>query len=108
MKEVPLLASREAHMALDNLEQMHPQYLAELLETGRLKDVLESRVQCHFQTLEKLQKAYPEEPLMNLLEMALPASLAAVNENWQGEEPLNREQNRKLAEFRETMMGEGE
>jgi hypothetical protein len=45
-------------MALDNLEQMHPRDLADLLEEpSRLVSVLDRRVVSHFKTLERLQHA---------------------------------------------------
>jgi len=98
-KQIDLNQSREWKMALDNLEQMHPRYLASLLADGSLSDVLERKVRGYFQTLARLQQAYPDEPLVNLQEMAQPEDLTAVNPNWQDEKPLTKQERALLKAY---------
>jgi hypothetical protein len=99
-KSIPLHRSREWKIALDNMEQMHPRYLANLLKDGTLAEVIRRQVVAYFQTLDRLQQSNPNEPLENLREMAQGGGLTAVNADWQDEEPLNMEEQELLKRFK--------
>jgi hypothetical protein len=86
-------------MALDNLEQMHPRYLAELLENGGLRKVLSERVAAYAGTLERLRQSMPSEPEETLQEIAQAEHLTPTNQEWQDQEPLTPEEKRKLKAF---------
>lgn len=103
MRSVKLHQSREWAMALENLEQMHPRYLAKILKTpDQLAKVLETRVEAYFRTLERLREAAPNREDHELQEIATP-ELAPVNENWQDEDPLTPEEQMELERFRKRM-----
>ena len=99
-RQVEIEQSREWAMALDNLEQMHPRYLASLLSKGSLANVLRERVRTYFQTLERLRQANPTEDEENLKEIALSEHLTPTNLNWQDELPLTVMERKMLDQFR--------
>ena len=86
-------------MALDNLEQMHPRYLADLLENGQLQKVLNNRVNRYHQTLLRIKQRVPEMPDDTLREIAQSEHLIDVNPDWQEEQPLTKAEKRALKEF---------
>src|SRR5262245_46071603 len=95
---VPIRKSREWKMALDNLEQMHPRHLMDLVHQGTLNDVLKARVGRYFKTLMDLRQRMPGEPLDVLKEFAQ-EQLLAVNPNWQDEEPLSDEERSQVRRY---------
>jgi hypothetical protein len=99
-RHVEIEQSREWAMALSNLEQMHPRYLASLLNRGSLANVLRERVTAYFKTLDRLRQANPTEDEMNLKEIAQPEHLTPTNPNWQEEPPLSVMERRMLDQFR--------
>ena len=88
-------------MILDNLEQMHPRYLATLLKNGMLKKVARERLASYARALERMEKENPSEPYENLRERAQAEILTPTNQNWQDEEPLNQEETNLLMKFRQ-------
>lgn len=89
-----------AKRVLNNIEQMHPQYLAMLLENGELAQTVRRRIDWYKGTMERLQKALPNEPYENLDDRARDC-LGGLNLNWESEKPLTRLEKKMLAEFRE-------
>jgi hypothetical protein len=89
-----------ANRVLDNMQQMHPQYLAMLLENGELANTVRRRIDWYKGTMARLQKAMPNEPYENLEERARDC-LGGTNVNWQKEMPLSNREKKLLAEFRE-------
>jgi hypothetical protein len=101
MPLVELEETPEYRIALDNLEQMHPQYLGELLKTPRkLRQVIKQRVLAYLETLERLRKANPNLREDELKELAQPEHLTPVNLNWQDETPLTAEQKAQVRKLR--------
>ena len=95
--------SPEWAMVLDNLEQMQPRYLAGLLRSGGLQEVIRSRLVAYARTLERLREKYPDRPMMELLEVANEV-LVPVNQDWQDQEPLNAEEAQLLRAFRKSSL----
>ena len=89
-----------ANRVLDNLEQMHPQYLAKLLRNGNLAKVIRQRVDWHQRTMARLQQALPNEPYETLDARARDC-LGGTNLNWQNEQPLTTVEKKLLRTFRE-------
>ena len=90
----------EVNRVLDNLEQMHPQYLAKLLRNGDLETVIRQRVDWYQRTMARLQKALPNEPYETLDARARDC-LGGTNLNWQNEKPLSMVEKKLLRTFRE-------
>lgn len=97
-KIIPTRKSKEWKMALDNLEQMHPRYLIDLVHQGTLTAVLKAKVERYFTTLMDLQRRMPGEPLDVLKELAQ-EELVPVNSGWQDEEPLSAEEKQLLKRY---------
>jgi hypothetical protein len=90
--------SELANRALDNIEQMHPQYLAKLLWNGDLAEVIRQRVDWYKRTMARLQKALPNEPYEALDERARDC-LGGMNLNRQNERPLTMAEKEMLRAF---------
>lgn len=100
MPQIALHDSREWQIALDNLEQMQPRMLADLLKTPtKLRELLRQRVISHFQTLERMRESNPAATERELSEMILPEHLAPVNPNWQDQPPLTKAEKELLQRF---------
>jgi hypothetical protein len=89
-----------ANRVLENMQQMHPQYLAMLLDGGELAQTVRRRIDWYKRTMERLQRALPNEPYENLGERARDC-LGGLNVNRQKETPLTKHEMNLLAEFRE-------
>lgn len=89
------LASR----VLDNIEQMHPQYLAKLLWNGDLAEVMQQRVDWYKRTIARLREALPNEPYEALDDRARDC-LGGMNRNRQNEKPLTVAEKTMLNAFR--------
>ena len=92
--------SDEVNRVLDNLEQMHPQYLATLLRNGDLAKVIRRRVDWYQRTMARLQKALPREPY-ETLDARAKDCLGGTNLNWQNEKLLTKEDKKLLRAFRD-------
>jgi hypothetical protein len=90
----------EVNRVLDNIEQMHPQYLASLLRNGDLAKVIRQRVDWYQRTMARLQKTLPNEPYETLDERARDC-LGGTNLNRQNEKPLTKVEAKMLQAFRE-------
>jgi hypothetical protein len=88
-----------ANRALDNLEKMHPQYLAGLLRSRELAKVIRQRADWYRRTMARLQKEFPNEPLETLGEKARDC-LGGTNLNWRYEKPLTTAAKEMLSAFR--------
>jgi hypothetical protein len=88
-----------ANRALDNLEQMHPQYLAKLLRNEELAKVIRQRVDWYRRTMARLQKEFRNEAFETLDEKARDC-LGGTNLNWQDEKPLTTAEKEMLRAFR--------
>jgi hypothetical protein len=92
--------SNKVNRVLDNIEQMHPQYLAKLLRNGDLAKVIRQRVDWYQRTMARLQQALPNEPYKTLDARARDC-LGGTNLNRQNEQPLTEEDKELLRAFRE-------
>jgi hypothetical protein len=92
--------SDEVNRVLDNIEQMHPQYLAKMLRNGDLAKVIRQRVDWYQRTMARLQQALPNEPYETLDARARDC-LGGTNLNRQNEQPLTKEEKKLLRAFRE-------
>jgi hypothetical protein len=88
-----------ANRVLDNIEQMHPQYLAKLLRSGELGKVIEQRVDWYKRTMARLREALPNEPYEALDDRARDC-LGGMNTNAQNEKPLTTAEKAMLRAFR--------
>ncbi len=85
-------------MALENLEQMHPQYLANLLQTDSLEDHLNNQVVRFLQIRDKLESAGRKD---SAEEIAMQETLAEINQDWEEQPPLTPREQSRLQAFRE-------
>jgi hypothetical protein len=92
--------SDKVNRVLENIEQMHPRYLAKLLRNGDLASVIRQRVDWYQRTMARLQKALPNEP-NETLDARARDCLGGTNLNWQNEQPLTKEEKKLLRAFRE-------
>lgn len=92
--------SPEWAMLLENLEQMHPQYLGQLLENRKLKAVLDQMVINYVRTVVALRERLPQATEEQRVEMAQ-SELLPINPNWQEEKPLSDRQKTLLEVFKE-------
>ncbi len=92
--------SDEVNRVLDNIEQMHPQYLAKLLRNGDLAKVIRRRVDWYQRTMAPLQEVLPNEPY-ETLDATAKDCLGGTNLNLQNEQPLTKEEEKLLRAFRE-------
>src|SRR5687768_3972104 len=100
MPTIDLHDSREWQIALDNLEQMQPRALAELLKTPqKLQELLRQRVIGHFQTLARLRERSPEATDRELTDLIMEEHLAPVNPDWQDQQPLTKAEKAQLEKF---------
>jgi hypothetical protein len=90
-----------ANRVLDGISQMHPQYMALLLQNGDLAKVVRQRIDSYKGTMARLAKALPNADYTTLDEMASDC-LQNVNPNWEDEKRLTREEKKLLKAFRET------
>ncbi len=86
-------------MALENMAQMHPRYLVELLETRELDRALMAKVKLYANLLTRLEERMPGATPEERQEIAQAEYLTPVNPNWQEEEPLTPEERKKLEEY---------
>jgi len=97
---VPIRETQAWRMALDNLEQMNPRYLVELLENGQLESVLTQKVQAFAEVMTNLKEQMPGATTSEIREMAQADTLTPVNPDWQEEKPLTPGERKKLRVFR--------
>ena len=91
--------SDSVNRILANLEQMHPRYLANLLRSGDLGNLVRRRVDWYQRTMAKLQEALPNEPY-EVLDAKAKDCLGGTNREWQNEKPLTTEEAKLLEEFK--------
>jgi hypothetical protein len=89
-----------AKRVLANIEKMHPQFLAMLLERGDLARTVRRRIDWYKSMVERLRQEFPNEPANNLSERSRDC-LGGTNRNWEGEKPLTGMEKQLLAAFRE-------
>lgn len=95
----PLSQNEElANRAIDSMEQNHPQYLADLLQSNSLEKVLQQKVSWYKNLMTKLQLSGNDQESLD--ELASPM-LGSVNPNWEDETPLTKVQSQQLATFRQ-------
>jgi t-SNARE complex subunit (syntaxin) len=92
--------SDRVNRVLENIEQMHPRYLAKLLRNGDLAKVIRQRVDWYQRTMARLQRALPNERYETLDAKARDC-LGGTNQNWQIEQPLTKAEAKMLRVFRE-------
>ena len=92
--------SEEFEMVVENMEEMHPRYLAKLLQEGTLEKVVEEKVVAYRKTLGRL---VARMPLDSAAEIAQSEHLTPVNANWEDEKPLTPEEQNLLDKFWETI-----
>jgi hypothetical protein len=90
----------DVNRILDNIELMHPRYLANLLKNGNLAMVIRRRLDWYQRTMARLEKALPYETYETLDEKARDC-LGGTNLNWQDEQPLTKAEAKLLQAFRE-------
>ena len=85
---------------IDNLEQMHPQYLAELLRNGELEKVVRSQAHTFMVALCQVQRSYPNEnPAVH--DEIVNHAVWEVNPNRECQAPLTAEEEKLLQAFQE-------
>ncbi len=92
-----VLKTEAGQMALANLEQMQPRYLADLMRENQVEQVLAGKVTAFINLRDKLERTMPPEAAS---EIAQAEFLTPVNPNWEDEEPLTPEEERMLNAYR--------
>ncbi len=86
-------------MALENLEQMHPRYLVELVESKQLEEVLNQRVEAFLSTLDRILRKSPTMDQSQAVEIAQAEHLTSVNPDWEEEKPLTKAERAALKAY---------
>jgi hypothetical protein len=79
-------------IALAHLEENHPSYLAELLRNGGLERAIRQKMEMY--ELALVQAGGDDELASE--------AVFSVNPNWQDQEPLTADEERLLAEFKDS------
>lgn len=93
--------SEERRRVLDDLEENHPRYLAELLQNGELESVIERRAKHYSWTVAQVRQRLPSATDDQIDELVNHA-LFEVNPDRQDQEPLNAEEEKLFWEFKDS------
>ncbi len=86
-------------MALDNMEQMQPRYLVELVRSGDLEKEVTARLDSYMHTMQRMKERSPQMPADMVQEIAQAEHLTPVNPNWQDQKPLSRAERAELRKY---------
>ena len=84
---------------MDNMVQMHPRRVAELVESGELESAITANVKMYLEAVQRMKERAPQMPDDAIQEIAQAEYLTPVNPTWQDENRLTKEEKTALKAY---------